>query len=48
MIRRLLVTLTVALAAFACGKQVTPQDDPVPDVPQNVVLHSCEETSLTF
>ena len=48
MIRRLLVTLTVALAAVACGKQVTPQDDPVPGVPQNVVLHSCEETSLTF
>lgn len=48
MIRRLLVTLTVALAAFACGKQVTPQDDPVPGVPQNVVLHNAEETSLTF
>lgn len=40
--------LVFSLLLFACGKQVTPQDDPVPGVPQNVALHNAEETSLTF
>ncbi len=47
MMRRIIVALTVALAAVACGKQPEPQPAELV-VPQNVVLHSSGETSLTF
>lgn len=42
-----LFMLTAFVLLFACGKQPEPQPV-VPGVPQNVVLHNAEETSLTF
>lgn len=47
MMRRLLLTILVALTAIACGKQPEPEKE-APGVPQNVKLHSAEESSLTF
>lgn len=47
MMRRLLLTILVVLTAIACGKQPEP-DKKALGVPQNVKLHTADESSLTF